>query len=210
MSEPDSPPAPPLLACPWCGQVHARVELRPREVSSCVRCGARLGRGRVSNWSVTLAWVCTGLVLWIPANLLPIVALSQLGNTRESLLLSGVQGLWHQGQPWVAVLVATCGIVAPLGLLLALALVLVPILLGQTHAQLRWVVRWLRALELWSIPEVYLLAVLVAFIKLDALAPAEPAPGLWCHAGMSIALLVAWHRLDLDAAAHAVLPASPA
>jgi paraquat-inducible protein A len=68
------------------------------------------------------------------------------------------------------------------------------------------VVRWLRALELWSIPEVYLLAVLVAFIKLDTLAPAQPAAGLWCHAGMSVALLVAWRRFDLDAAAHALLP----
>ena len=31
-------------------------------------------RGRASNWLVTLAWVLTGLILWVPANLLPIVA----------------------------------------------------------------------------------------------------------------------------------------
>ena len=79
-----------------------------------------------------------------------------------------------------------------------------PIALGRPFARLRFIVRWLRALELWSIPEVYLLAVLVAFIKLDSLAQAEPAPGLWCQAGMSLALLIAWRRFDVDAAAQAL------
>ena len=161
-------------------------------------------RGRASNWLVTLAWVLTGLILWVPANLLPIVAVSLFGNAHESLLVTGAIKLWDQGMPWVAVLVVLCGIAAPLLLLLSLTTLLVPIALGRPFARLRFIVRWLRALELWSIPEVYLLAVLVAFIKLDSLAQAEPAPGLWCQAGMSLALLVAWRRFDVDAAAQAL------
>ncbi len=196
-----TPPANGPMACPWCGQLHAPVVLPPRAVSYCVRCGAQLARGYTSNWIVTLAWVVTGLILWVPANLLPVARLSRFGNGHESLLVTGAVGLWHHGQPWVAVLVVLCGIAAPLGLLLAFTLLLVPITLRRPSARLRFVVRWLRALELWSIPEVCLLAVLVAFIKLGALATAAPAPGLWCHAGMCAALLVAWRRFDIDAAA---------
>ncbi|HEY8994474.1 MAG TPA: paraquat-inducible protein A [Lacunisphaera sp.] len=189
------------LACPWCGQLHARVALRPGDHCQCVRCGAQLATGRASNWHATLAWALTALILWVPANFLPIVAVSQLGNARESLLFTGVLGLWHQGLPWVAVLVALCGIVAPLLLLLTLTALLTPIVLGHPVTRLRFLVRWLHALELWSIPEVYLLSVLVAFIKLGDVVHVTPTAGLWCHAGMSLALFIAWRRFDLDAAA---------
>jgi paraquat-inducible protein A len=180
------------------------VPLRPRDICRCVRCDAQLAIGRASNWQVTLAWVLTGLILWVPANFLPIVAVSQLGNAHESLLLTGVAGLWDGGMPWVAVLVALCGIIAPVLLLLTLAGLLTPIVLGRPSRRLRFLVRWLHALELWSIPEVYLLGVLVAFIKLGSVVRAEPSPGLWCHAGMALALFVAWRRFDIDAAAEAL------
>jgi paraquat-inducible protein A len=193
-----------ILACPWCGQLHTRVPLRPGDVCQCVRCSAQLAIGRASNWQVTLAWVLTALALWAPANFLPIVAVSRLGNAHESLLFTGVLSLWHHGMPWVAVLVALCGIVAPLLLLLSLTALLVPIVLRRPSARLRFLVRWLHALELWSIPEVYLLGVLVAFIKLGSVVRAEPTAGLWCHAGMALALFVAWRRFDIDAAAEAL------
>jgi paraquat-inducible protein A len=192
------------LACPWCGQLHARVALRPGDTCQCVRCDAHLATGRASNWQATLAWVLTGLILWVPANFLPIAATSHFGNVRESLLATGVTSLWSQGMPWVAVLVALCGIAAPLLLLLALAGLVGPIILDRASTRLRFLVRWLRALELWSIPEVYLLGVLVSFIKLGDVVRAAPGPGLWCHAGMSLALFIAWRRFDLDAAAAAL------
>jgi paraquat-inducible protein A len=194
------------LACPWCGQLHTRVTLRPGDSCQCIRCDAHLATGRASSWQATLAWVLTGLILWVPANFLPIAHLSHFGNPRESLLATGVTSLWHEGMPWVAGLVALCGIVAPLLLLLALVALLVPIFLDRASPRLRFIVRWLRALELWSIPEVYLLGVLVSFIKLGDVVRAAPAAGLWCHAGMSLALFIAWRRFDIDAAA-AVLTA---
>ncbi len=194
-------PADNPLACPLCGQLHERVRLRPGETSRCVRCDTQLGFGRSSNWVVTLAWVLTGLILWVPANLLPTVVLSQLGNTRESLLLTGTRSLWNEGMPEVAGLVMLCGIMAPLLLLLALTAVLLPIALGRPSAPVRFLLRWVHVLELWSIPEVYLLAVLVAFLKLSDIVDAEPSAGLWCFAAMTVALLVAWRRFDPDAAA---------
>lgn len=192
------------LACPWCGQLHTRVPLRPGDVSQCVRCASHLARGHASDWLVTLAWVLTGLILWVPANLVPIVAVAQFGSTRESLLFTGAISLWQHGMPAVAVLVTLAGIVAPLLLLLALAVLLAPIALGIPAPRLRPLARCVRTFELWSMPEVYLLGVLVAFIKLGTVVQAEPAAGLWCHAAMSVALLVAWRRFDFDAAMEAL------
>lgn len=192
------------LACPWCGQLHARIPLKPGDHGKCVRCDAVLATGRTSNWSVTLAWVLTGLILWVPANVLPIVSLSQLGVADESRLATSVTGLWQEGMPWIAVLVASCGIIAPLLLLCALAALLIPLAFRRAFTWSRFLIRWLRALELWSIPEVYLLGVLVAFIKLGDVVRAAPGAGLWCHAGMAIALFLAWRHLDINAVAEAL------
>jgi paraquat-inducible protein A len=170
-----------------------------------VRCDTALAHGRASSWIVTLAWVITALILWVPANLLPIVGVSQLGNTHESLMITGAIKLWTQDMAWVAVLVIICGILAPLVLLLSLLATLLPIALGRPTAQLSVVIGWLRTFQLWSIPEVYLLAVAVSFIKLGSLVRAEPAAGLWCYSAMSLALLIAWRRFDIDAAAHALM-----
>ena len=193
------------LACPWCGQLHTRIPLKPGDAGKCVRCDAQLAVGRASDWIVTLAWVLTGLILWVPANVLPIVSLSQFGMADESLLATSVTGLWQHGLPWVAVLVALCGIIAPLLLLLTLTVLLLPLALNRTFAPSRYLIRWLRALELWAIPEVYLLGVLVAFIKLGDVVRAAPGAGLWCHAGMAVALFFAWRRVDIDATAGALI-----
>jgi paraquat-inducible protein A len=203
----DLPEAHNTLACPWCGQLHTRIPLKPGDTGKCVRCDAHLATGRASNWLVTLAWVLTGLILWVPANVLPIVSLSQFGIADHSVVATSVTGLWQQGMPWVAVLVALCGIVAPLLLLLALTALLVPIALRRASLRSRFLIRWLRALELWSIPEVYLLGVLVAFIKLGDVVRTAPGPGLWCHAAMVTALFIAWRRFDPDAAARALIAA---
>jgi len=196
-----------VFACPLCGQLHTRVPLRPGDSSRCVRCGSLLATGRASSWHVTLAWVGTGLILWVPANVLPIITVSQMGNSHDSLVITGAFRVWQQGLPWVAVLVVLCGIVAPLLLLLALATVLVPIVVGRPSPRLRFVIRWLRMFELWSLPEVFLLAVVVALVKLGDLVHYAAAAGMWCCVGMSLALLVAWRRFDIDAAAAALTSA---
>jgi paraquat-inducible protein A len=192
------------LACPLCGQWHTRVPLRPGDTCKCIRCDAQLARGRASTWFVTFAWVLTGLILWVPANLLPVATVSQFGRLHDSLLFTGAVGLWHEGMPWVAILVVLCGIAAPLLLLLALAAVLVPLVFNRPSARVRFLIRWLRGFELWSLPEVYLLAVLVAFIKLGSLVQSRPGAGLWCHCVMALALLIAWRRFDVDRAAQAL------
>lgn len=206
MSAPESS-SPDPIACPSCGQLHSRVPLRRGDIIQCVRCGSSIARD--PNWPTILAWTIAGLILAVPAALLPVVHLARFGVTRDSQLLTGAIALWNQGMAPGAVLVLLCGIVAPVTLLLSLVVLLIPLVRGTVAPRARHLLRLLRGLALWSIPEVYVLAVLVAFIKLDALVPAEPAPGLWCQAGMSLALLVAWRRFDHDAAAAVLAPTHP-
>ncbi|AOS43638.1 Inner membrane protein YebS [Lacunisphaera limnophila] len=138
-----------------------------------------------------LAWSLTGLILLLVSLQLPFVAAAKFGRTNEGRMFSGIASLWHQGHVLLAALVAFCGLVAPLLLLGSLTwLALRPG--GAGGHPLRRFARWL---EPWSMPDVRLLAILVAFVKLSALVEAAPAAGLWCYGATAVCTLLALRAL---------------
>jgi paraquat-inducible protein A len=192
------PPRPLSLVCPHCGQSHHLPALAPGERAQCVRCDTTLARGARFGGESALAFAVTGLCLAVPASLLPFVAVSKLHAERVSTAFSGVRALWEAGMHLLAVWVFLCGLLVPYLLLGSLTGLL---LLLRSRAEpaggvSRALLRIVRAFEHWSLPEVHILAVLVAFAKLGSLVHVNPGPGLWCYAGMAACLLAAWTTFE--------------
>ena len=179
----------------------------------CIRCGTTVAeRGRLGP-DAALAFALTGLVLAIPALLMPFVTLTKFGNERTVLLSGGVGGLWSHGFGPLAILVLVCGIVAPLALLTLLVAVLWTDPrehLAKLNGRLR---RWAHGVEHWAMPEVQILGVMVAFFKLGAVVKVTVGPGLWCYAAASLFTLLAWRRFSLqtrhERARSLLVPVSP-
>ena len=185
-----------FVCCSWCEQTHRAVALRAGERALCVRCGKTLAKGSIWGPHASLAFSATALVFAVPAVLLPFVTLSKFGNVRSSRLFDATAGLWNAGMRPLAAVVLFCGAVAPL-LLMALLLAGRLIEDGGSKTQVRWT-KIVHLLQHWAMPEVQMLAVLVAFLKLGSLVTVEVGPGLWCYAAMSFAMLVAWRSFELD------------
>jgi paraquat-inducible protein A len=176
-----------LAECHDCG---LRYELGPVPASMtavCRRCGAVLLRVPVNSLDRALALTVTGLVLIIVANTMPFMSLSIQGRFQQASLITGViefvqQGLW----PLAAVVLFT-SVVAPMLKLGATGYVLLGLRLPRPPSDLPIVFRWLRSLGPWSMIEVYLLGVFVAYVKLIDLARIEI--GIACYA-LGILLLV--------------------
>lgn len=193
------------LTCRLCGHEHQPISLAPGDRAYCVRCGTVLASRSRFGPDVAIAFTVTGLILALPAMLLPFITASKLGRTRPGLLFTGVEGLWSHNMPLLAIWVCLCGAVVPLALLATLAGLLVPERLGQPPPQSRLLWSTAHALAHWAMPEVQVLAVLVALMKLGTLINVTIGAGFWCYAAMSGALLFAWHNFELSALA----PASP-
>lgn len=179
------------LKCRWCGSLHEPVPLRVGERALCVRCGSTVARGSISRHT-SLAFTLTAVILAIPAAEFPLVTVRKFGAEHSTYLWSSVTALWQDGMPLVSVWVALCGIMVPLALLAALfALAATTRTEGPATRNHGWL-RVARALQRWSMPEVQVLAVLVAFVKIGALVDVQPGVGLWFYAAMAFALLVAW------------------
>jgi paraquat-inducible protein A len=187
------------LACHLCGQVHRPVALSPGETASCTRCAAVLDRKRRLGSDAALAFAVTGLILAIPACFLPFISAGKLGADRVSVLYTGVGALWDQGMRAVAMLVLLCGAVLPVALLAILAIILAPPGISQRIGNRTLLSRTARILQNWAIPEVQVLAVLVALLKLGSLVTVSIGPGFWCYCAMAFSLLLALRNFDLDA-----------
>lgn len=194
MTPDDNPP----LHCRFCGQSHHAVALAPGERALCGRCDGLLAKGSRFGADGALAFAMAGLLLAVPACLLPFVSARVVGNERVSHLFTGASRLWDDQMGLLGIWVYLCGGLVPIALLSALIVLLLPGRLGQPPPNCPWLIRAINAFGYWAIPEVQVLAVLVALIKLDTLVQVTIEPGFWCYAAMSVALLLAFRSFEIE------------
>jgi len=175
-----------LVACHECDLLLRKPELELGHRAQCPRCGYELFSRRRQVTQRGLALVLSALLLYIPANFLPIMHLSLLGQTSQETVWSGVLGLYDSGMQSIALVVLLCSMVVPLFKLLCQLLVLLSIQFNRGRHWGMWLYRIYHHLREWGMLEVYLMGILVAMVKLADLAALTLGLGLFCF----IALLL--------------------
>jgi paraquat-inducible protein A len=173
-----------LVACHECDLLMRRPPLADGERAECPRCGYELYSHRHQVIRRSLALVLAALLLYIPANFLPIMQLNLLGQTTEDTIWSGVVGLYESDMQGVAVVVFLCSMAVPLLKLLCQLLVLLSIAwdVGRGYGLLFY--RIYHHLRDWGMLEVYLMGILVAIVKLADIADLSLGIGLLCFVGL--------------------------
>ncbi len=179
-----------LVACHECDLLMRKPQLAQDEKALCPRCGYELYAHRHNVVERSLALVIAALLLFIPANFLPIMQLNILGQSAEDTVWTGVIGLFETGMQSVAVVVFLCSMGIPLLKLLCQLFVLLSIRLdiGRSYGLLLY--RIYHHLRDWGMLEVYLMGVLVAIVKLADLASITVGLGLVCF--ISLLLVQVW------------------
>lgn len=179
-----------LVVCEGCDAVYRRPALRPREQARCQRCGTELARHRGMQQHRLLPLAITCLILFVIANLFPIVEMQLQGLRSRTTLVGAVITLAREGVSAAAVLVLATTLLFPLLQLCALCYLLVPLARGVRPPGFAALVGLLQLLRPWGMVEVFLLGVLVAIIKLSGMAAVVAGPALWAFAGLTVLLTV--------------------
>ncbi|MGH8489667.1 MAG: paraquat-inducible protein A [Gammaproteobacteria bacterium] len=166
-----------LLACHACALVS-----RPATAGGparCPRCGAHLHHRKPNSIGRTWAFLIAAYVLYVPANLLPIMDTSSLFEFQRDTIMSGVVFLWTSGSWPLAALVFFASIVVPLAKLIALTLLLVSV---QRRSPWRpyeraRLYRFIEFVGRWSMLDIYVVAILVALVQIQSLATIHAGPG---------------------------------
>ncbi len=165
-----------LYSCQICGLVSQPAQMG---VSSCGRCGSTLHMRKTNSLERAAAYLVAATILYIPANILPIMETQSILGREENTIISGVAYLWHSGSWPLALVVFVASIAVPVLKLLALA-----ILLGTAYRRSAWrplertkLYRLVELIGRWSMLDVYVVAILAALVQLPPLATVTPRVG---------------------------------
>lgn len=185
-----------LLHCHACGAVY-REPAAPGD-AHCRRCNAHLRVRKPHSIARTWAFLIAAAILYLPANLIPIMKTSTLLEQREDTILSGVVALWRAGSPEIAVIVFVASIVVPIAKIAVLALLLVTTQRGSAwrrfeRAQLYRVIEFV---GYWSMLDVFVVALLVALVHFRSYADVQPGGGAVAFAAVVVLTMIASKSFD--------------
>lgn len=188
-----------MVSCDTCGLVQAVEPLAPGMVAECTRCGSFLtARRSTSSLHVTAALSLAALVLYVPANVYPIMKMYLHGAYSESTVWDGIKILMDHQEWAVAIIVFMASMVIPLVKLAGLFSLVVTSrmgwgrrLRGRTHLY-----KFIDAIGPWAMLDVFLLAVLVALVKLQGWAEILPGTGLLAFTAMVVLTMLASAAFD--------------
>ena len=156
--------------CHACEASYRHRVLAPGEKLLCSRCGETLEVARLDNIRQNgLALGLTGLVLLVLANAFPVMTFSVAGAEQSNHIMTGVQGLINQGYAPLGVLVFFCAVLAPALYLLLGSYVLAARCLGRVFPFDFQAYRLVALLAPWNLIPVFVVACLIAVVRLDLL-----------------------------------------
>jgi paraquat-inducible protein A len=168
-----------LIACKFCDLLHRSQQLRRGQKALCARCSGRLYGSDADSLERTLALTLTSLVLYVIANAALFMHVSLEGQAQSNRILSGVLDLAEFGYLSLAGLILFTTILAPLAKLLVTLYAIVPVMAGRRFPGVAIAMRAAEVLATWSMLEVYLLAVIVAVVKLAMMATVQLEVGAY-------------------------------
>ena len=165
-----------LYSCHTCGLLSRPSQ---RGDSHCARCGTPLHLRKPHSLARAMAFLVAAYILYVPANVLPLMETGSLFGAQENTIVSGVAYLWTSGAWALAAIVFIASVLVPLLKLFALTLLVVTAWRRSTWRpyQRAKVYRMVELVGRWSMLDIYVVAVLVALVQLRPLATITAGPG---------------------------------
>lgn len=187
------------IACPSCGllcQHGALADSAPKPL--CPRCRATLHSRKPHSIGRTWAFLLAAAVLYIPANLLPIMEARSIQEAQIDTIMSGIEYLWKTGSWGLAAIVFIASIVVPCFKLIALSL----LNWSVQRKSARWPmprIRLYRFVELigrWSMLDIFVVALLVALVQLRMFAVVRAGPAAAAFGAVVVLTMLAAHSFE--------------
>jgi paraquat-inducible protein A len=184
-----------LLVCPDCRLTVRNIQaLRLR----CPRCHARLRERKLHSLAITTALVICAAVLYVPANVLPVMDTHTIFDDENDTIMSGVLVLLHSGSWPIAILVFVASIVVPLLKILAMAILLYSAWTRSPRGRLQrtQLYRVVEYIGRWSMLDIYAISLLATLVQVQSFATVIVGLGAWAFGAVVVLTLLAARTFD--------------
>ncbi len=162
-----------LIICENCHTVHKKVDIPNKKIAKCSVCGSKLYSNSKYSFQKAIAFSITALILFILANLFPILKVHIAGNESYLTIPKMVYTLFNEGFYVVGSIVFVVILIAPIVVILSYLLLglLIKFKLLQPFA--RHIVVFLINSRNWAMVDIFGVSILVALVKLFGYAKIE-------------------------------------
>ena len=159
---------------------HCCTAILSASLRRCPRCQTRGDVRRHHSLQWTIALLLTSIMLYIPANLMPVMVTQALGNTVTSTIMAGIIMLWEEGAYPVAVVIFIASIMVPLLKMSAIAwLCWNAHGKGSTDTERPYFIyRVVECVGRWSMIDVFVIALLSALVRTGKFMSISPSDGV--------------------------------
>ena len=182
-----------LVSCLACGRLSPLIGS-----DVCPRCGAALHSRKPESVQRTWALLITAALLYIPANVLPVLRVVSFGKERTDTIMGGIIYFMQSGSWPLALLIFFASIVVPL-----LKISILSSLLLSLNRHSQWspatrtrLYRLTVTIGRWSMVDIFVVTLTVAVVSMGAIATIEPGPAAMAFALVVIATMLASHSFD--------------
>ena len=187
-----------LVSCHVCGKLSCNLRVPKGHHARCPRCHAPAHSRKPDSLNRAWALALAAFILYIPANVFPIMTVVSLGNAGAHTIMGGVVALWEAGMVPLALVVFFASVFVPLLKLLALVYLLLSV-------QLKWrarprqrtsMYRIVEGIGRWSMLDIFVIAILISLVRLGNLATIVPGVGATAFAAVVVLTMFAASSFD--------------
>ena len=189
---------------------HMCMALTDIDKPRCANCNTAVHSRNKNSLQVTVALLITSIILYIPANVLPIMYTNYLGAKVANTIVGGVITLWAQGSYPIAIVIFVASVVVPIGKIIALGWLCFSVKFNKvrSHQRSHDLFRLTEFIGKWSMVDIFVVTVLVALIQMGNFMSIYPGEAAIAFGSLVITTMLAafafdsrliWEPLNLEA-----------
>jgi paraquat-inducible protein A len=179
--------------CHDCGRL-----IKSKTKALCPVCGHFVSARKPHSIQRTVALIISALCLYVPANIFPIMSVTQLGIAETHTIVGGIAALIQSDMIPIALLVLVASILVPLMKLLGLTVLLLCVhYRWQVNARLfTQLYRIIAFVGRWSMLDIFMISILVALVDLGGVAQVVAGSAATAFAGVVVLTMFAAKSFD--------------
>lgn len=183
-----------LGSCPCCHKLNQLTSHK----QECSRCKHVFTPRKEHSVQFTIAWTIAALIMFIPANVYPMMVVNSLGKNEASTILEGIAIFIQLGMYPIALIIFIASFIIPLAKILGLTVLIYH---TKKHSKLSRrkqtkLFTIIESLGQWSMLDVFVVVILVAVVNFGFITNIEAASGITYFALMVVFTMLATASFD--------------
>lgn len=187
---------PELVACHECDTLQRIPALAPGRSAHCSCCGAELLHNPKGGLDRPIALNIAAVLLLVLANVFPFMTLQISGREQSTTIVGASWALYEAGMAPLAVVVIITTLIGPALVVISSLYVLLGVRYRLPLPMLRSMLSWISHLQPWGMLDVFMLGVLVSFVKLAGMADMVMGPALYAFTALIVISAAAMSALE--------------